>query len=94
MRLGTFHTGMSFLGCIGKLMENSELAEVLFSVYAPNTVGHMLNGKAVGRAVRGHILVSDVLSTLLLEQTFPYLSQCRLGQNETRLKTMEQLQKM
>ena len=70
VRLGGFHTEMSFLGCIGKLMENTGLTELLSTVYAPNTVGHMLNGKAISRAIRGHILVNDSLETLLVEQSF------------------------
>ena len=73
VRLGAFHTQMSFLGCIGKIMEDSGLKELLSTVYAPNTVGHMLNGKAIGRAIRGHMLVHDALNTLLLEKTFPFL---------------------
>ena len=73
VRLGAFHTQMSFLGCIGKIMEDSGLKELLSTVYAPNTVGQMLSGKAISRAVRGHMLVYDALYTLLLEKTFPFL---------------------
>ena len=73
VRLGAFHTEMCFLGCIGHLMENSGLSELLSCVYAPNTVVHMLNGKAVGRAVRGHFLVCDALSQILAEKSFPDL---------------------
>ncbi|XP_060600668.1 uncharacterized protein LOC132754090 [Ruditapes philippinarum] len=75
VRLGGFHTEMSFLGSIGRLMENSGLAEILGTIYAANTVGHMLTGKAVSRAVRGHFLVHDVLYTLLIEKAFPQLQQ-------------------
>ena len=68
VRLGAFHTEMSFLGAIGKLMENSGLSELLATVYAPNTTGHMLSGKAISRAVRGHLLVNDALSNILLRK--------------------------
>jgi len=61
VRLGGFHTEMSFLGCIGKLTDNSGLQELLATVFAANTVGHMMSGKAVGRAVRGHLFVNDAL---------------------------------
>ena len=71
VRLGAFHTQMSFLGSIGRLMENTGLAELLATVYAPNTVGNMLSGKAVSRAIRGHFLVDDALNTILLEQFLP-----------------------
>jgi len=47
LRLGGFHTQMSFIGCIGHLMASSGLPELLEAVYASNTVTHMLNGKAV-----------------------------------------------
>ncbi|XP_053404320.1 uncharacterized protein LOC128558588 [Mercenaria mercenaria] len=73
IRLGAFHMEMSFLGCIGKIMENSGLSELLSTVYAPNTVCHMLSGKAVQRAIRGHFLASDALDQLIMEKTFPEL---------------------
>jgi len=65
IRLGGFHTQMSFLGSIGHLMEGSGLQELLEVVYAGNTVGHMLSGKAVSRAVRGHLLVDAALNTMV-----------------------------
>jgi len=65
-RLGGFHTLMSFLGCIGHIMAGSGLKSVLEQVYASNTVSHMLNGKAYERAVRGHIMVSSALNTMLM----------------------------
>ena len=68
VQLGTFHTQMSFWGYIGKIVEDSGLKELLSTVYAPNTVGQMLSGKAISRAIRGHALY-----TLQLEKTFPFL---------------------
>ena len=56
LRLGGFHTEMSFLGCIGHLMASSGLQELLEMIYASNTVVHMLTGKAIARAVRGHFI--------------------------------------
>ena len=47
LRLGAFHTQMSFLGSIGHLMNGSGLKEALEVVYAENAVSHMLTGKAV-----------------------------------------------
>ena len=35
LRLGGFHTDMSFLGCIGSLMAGSGLKEILEMIYAP-----------------------------------------------------------
>ena len=76
MRLGAFHTQMSFLGCIGHLMSGSGLQEVVETVYAPNAVTHMMSGKAIQRAIRGHMLVDNALTVLLLENGVN--SQCTL----------------
>jgi len=66
LRLGGFHTEMSFLGSIGHLMDSSGLQEMLESIYAPNAVVHMLSGKAIARAVRGHFIVDAALNALIL----------------------------
>ena len=70
LRLGGFHTEMSFLGSIGHLMDSSGLQEMLESIYAPNAVVHMLSGKAIARAVRGHFIVDAALNALLLHSGF------------------------
>jgi len=70
LRLGGFHTEMSFLGCIGHLMAASGLQEALEQVYAQNAVVHMLNGKAIARALRGHFIVDAALNALILASTF------------------------
>ena len=64
LRLGGFHNQMSFLGAIGHLMSGSGIQELLEVVYSSNTVAHMLSGKAVARAVRGHLLVDSALNAL------------------------------
>lgn len=66
LRLGGFHTLMSFLGSVGHLMEGSGLREILEKVYASNTVTHIMSGKAVSRAIRAHFLLDSALSKLLL----------------------------
>ena len=55
-RLGGFHTLMSFMGSIGSMMKGSGLEEALGTVYGQNAVTHMISGKAVSRALRGHFL--------------------------------------
>ena len=62
---GTFHTTMNLLGCIGVIMENSGLTNVLEQIYGVNTVQHMLSGKAYSRALRGHLIVDTSLNTLI-----------------------------
>ncbi len=70
LRLGGFHTEMSFLGSIGHLMDSSGLQEMLESIYAPNAVVHMLSGKAIARAVRGHFIIDAALNALILHSGF------------------------
>ena len=70
LRLGGFHMQMSFLGAIGHLMADSGLKELLEVVYASNSTQHMLTGKAVSRAVRGHMLVDAALNTILVEKAY------------------------
>ncbi len=70
LRIGGFHTEMSFLGSIGHLMDSSGLQERLESIYAPNAVVHMLSGKASARAVRGHFIFDAALNALILHSGF------------------------
>ena len=65
--LGGFHTFMSFLGCIGHIMSGCGLLEQL---YASNAVTHMLSGKAVERAIRGHFLIDAALNAMLMSKAF------------------------
>ena len=66
--LGAFHSAMNLLGCIGKIMDNTGLKNVLEEIYGKNAVYHMLQGKAYSRAVRGNLIVAHALSTLLFEK--------------------------
>lgn len=70
LRLGGFHIMMSFLGSIGHLMADSGLQELLELIYAKNAVVHMLSGKAVARAIRGHFLVDSALIAMLFCKSF------------------------
>lgn len=76
LRLGGFHTQMSFIGSIGHLMAGSGLQELLETVYANNTVTHMLNGKAVQRAIRGLFLVDSALNAMLVSKEFNVIPPC------------------
>ena len=60
-RLGGFHTLMSFLGSIGSLMADSGLEKALQNIYGKNAVEHIMTGKAISRALRGHFLVDAAL---------------------------------
>ena len=52
-------------------LAGSGLQELLELVYAQNAVGHVLSdGKAISRAVRGHLLVDSALNALLTAEAF------------------------
>ena len=70
LRLGGFHIEMIFLGLLAKIMSGSGLQQVLEVVYAPNTVGHMLAGRAMARAFRGHMLVDSSLNAIITARAF------------------------
>ena len=59
-----FHLMMSFIGSIGHLMKGS-------GICSSNAVEHMISGKTVSRALRGHFLVSSALNTKLLSSFSP-----------------------
>ena len=65
-----FHIRMSYLGSIGHLMAGTGLQELLEVIFAGNTIAHILSGKGVARAIRGHLLLDSVLHTLLLCNVF------------------------
>ena len=67
-RLGDFHTLMSFLGAVGEMVSGSGIEELLELVYATNSFGHMMSGKAFARAVRGHFLVDSCLNNILINR--------------------------
>ena len=76
LRLGGFHTEMSFIGIIGHLMAGSGLQELLETIYANNAVTHMLTGKAVQRAFRGMLLVDSALSAMIVSDEFNVKPPC------------------
>ncbi|KAJ8393310.1 hypothetical protein AAFF_G00062110 [Aldrovandia affinis] len=78
LRLGGFHTEMSFLGSIGHLMAGTGLQEVMELVYAVNAVVHMMTGKAIARAVRAHLLIDGVLNGLILSDALGVALLCSL----------------
>ena len=64
--LGGFHTFMNLLGAIGTLMDGTGLKDILGVVYGENSVIHMMTGKSVQRAFRGHLLVDRCLNRMLV----------------------------
>ena len=68
VRLGGFHTLMSYLGSIGKIMKGSELEELFEETYAPSTVPHLISGHAIARSCRGHTLAQSALTSTTMIQ--------------------------
>ena len=68
-RLGGFHTLMSYLGAIGKVMKGSGIKELFKNVYAENTVQLIISGKAISRALWDHLLAESALISILFEDT-------------------------
>ena len=56
---------MDILGAIGFLMSGSGLEDILKQIFADDAVVHLLSGKAVSRAFRGHLIVDTCLNSLL-----------------------------
>ena len=48
-------------------MKGSGLEEVMGLLFGPNTVEHVLSGKAYDRAIRGHFLIHAALNDLLFD---------------------------
>lgn len=44
LRLGGFHIALSFLGCIGYIMKESGLKEILTEAYAEGAIDAMFSG--------------------------------------------------
>ena len=68
--LGSFHILMSFLGAVGHLMTGTGLQHLLEQVYASHTVPHIMSGKAVDRARRGHMLSLCSLYGIMMSKVY------------------------
>lgn len=69
IRLGAFHTAMSFLGCIGKRFGDAALQDVLIEseVVATGSMNGVISGKHYNRAVRSNKLMSGALHRMRLQ---------------------------
>ena len=66
-RLGGFHTLMSYLGAIKKVMKGPRTEKLFNEVYAENMVQHIISSKAISRALWAHLLAESVLISILFE---------------------------
>lgn len=58
---------MNFFGAVGNVMQGSGLKDVFAQIYRSYTVDHVMNGKIYARAIRGHIIVHNILTLLHLK---------------------------
>lgn len=59
---------MTFLGCIGSIIDGSGLEEVLSRIYATKAVKKMLDGHAYSIAMRGHFLMYSALMEIIMNE--------------------------
>ena len=85
-RLGGFHMMMSFLGSIGSLMNGSGLNELLETCYGPNSVDHIMSGKAVSRTLRGHFLVEAALMMRIGDSILPETEPRPINSRSSRIR--------
>ena len=67
VRLGGFHLLMSYMGSVGYIMAGTGLDSLWETVYASNTVVHMLTEHAYARAIRAHLISFAAIVSILLE---------------------------
>ena len=77
---------MSFVGSAGASMEGSELEKPLQQVHGTNTVSHMMSGKAISKALRGHYLIDSALYMTLFDLL--------MLQNEPSLRGSQELEEL
>ena len=58
---------MPYMGSVGYIMAGTGLDSLWETVYASNTVVHMLTGHASARALRAHLISSAAIVSILLE---------------------------
>ena len=65
---------MNAVGAIFSVMKGSMIDSALGCVYGPNTIIHMMSGKAVARALGGLLMLDAALSHKLMEFILPQSS--------------------
>ena len=105
VRLGGFHTLKSFLGCVGYIMADSGLEDLMRLVY-PGDVTHIMDGESYYKALRAHFLIDCALCCYLfedkiaeedLEDMASYIAKCsneKLGVNHKTRVVQELLERI
>ena len=65
-------------------MNNSGLKDIIETIYGSNTIEHIISGKAISRAIQGHMIFDSFLDGMLLSKAIkmPFLE-------ETEIKAVE-----
>ena len=68
IRLGVFHTAISFLGCLGKRFRDAGLRDIVIEseIIATGSVNGVFTGKHYNREVRVHKLVAEAIQHMRL----------------------------
>ena len=76
LRLGGFHTAMTFISVIGKRYEESRLEDLLIEsgIYGSNSVLRIMNGKAYNKGVRALKLLMEAFCRLRFHSLAPQMT--------------------
>lgn len=86
VRLGGFHLVMSYMGAIGYIMSGSGLQGQWETVYATNSIKHMMTGHAYAHALRAHMLSAVSIVSLMLDTP-----NCLSGVNLDKLRALHSM---
>lgn len=76
IRMGAMHIEMNFMSCIGKIYGDSGLEDIWIEadIYGPNTVNHIMNGKAYYKCSRGHKLMYEAKMRVKINEMVDWLA--------------------
>ena len=91
LRLGGFHTALTFISVVGKRYEESGLEDLLIEsgVYGSNSVMRIMNGKAYNKGVRALKLLMEAFCRLRFHSLSP-----RMNENIDSTAYMETISKL
>ncbi|XP_067931037.1 uncharacterized protein [Watersipora subatra] len=91
VRLGEFHTMMTFMGVIGKRFQLSGLEDILIEsgVVAPGSIKGVSSGHMYNRAIRSHKLLFEALGRLQLANFLDSLDETSSQQFDTVMQSIK-----
>ena len=84
IEVGGLHHTMNFMSCIGHIMDESELSEILVEseLYGTSAVGQIFRGKSYDRGMRAHKLMIQALDRLCWKAFCDWLAEGALSVEE------------